>query len=53
MAAEATPGGSTGGRQYGAVRDRLDAVAGLPPRDFCISVVPAALGNRRHPDPGA
>ena len=30
MAAKATPGGSTGGRRCGAVRDRLDAAGDLP-----------------------
>ncbi len=52
MAAEAAPVGLTGGCQCGAVRYRRD-VPDQPSPNFRNWIVPADLGNRRRPDPGA
>ncbi len=53
MATETARAGLIGGGQCGAVPYRLDAVPGLPSRQFSNSLVPAYLGNSRRPDPGA
>jgi hypothetical protein len=53
MEAETARAGLTGGCQCGAALYRLDAVPDLPSRQFSNSPVPAKLGNRRRPDPGA
>ena len=53
MEAETARAGPTGGRQCGAAPYRFDAVPDQPSPNFRNWIVPADLGNRRRPDPGA
>jgi hypothetical protein len=53
MAAQAQPVGLTGGCQCGGARRRIDDVPDQPFPTFGNWFVPAHLGNRRRPDPGA